>query len=91
MNQAVAADRHVVTDDRAEQLVGDMDGRVLAEPCVVADADVLAVGTHRRVVGERRPRADHGSADDGAASRHVGAGAEVRLVLQIVEDHASDT
>ena len=91
VNEAVAADRHVVTDDGAEHLVGDMDGRVLAEPCVVADADVLAVGAHRRVVGERRPRADDRSADDDAASCHVGAGAELRLVLQIVEDHATAT
>src|SRR5438094_10457126 len=49
VNETMAADGDVIADDRASDLVGNMNGRVLAEPCIGTDADVLAVRAHRRI------------------------------------------
>ena len=89
VHEAIAAHRDVVADGRAENLIGDVHRRMLAEPCIGADADVLAVGAHRRIVAQttaatpivERPMTAPRAGD-------VRAGAESRLVVQVVEDQA---
>ena len=75
VNHGIAPDRDAMPDDRRVQVVGDVDGRPLAETALVSDRDRIPVGADRREPAEHEAGADRRAPEQArsftAGARHA--------------------